>query len=416
MKRRNVIIGIDGVPYDLINQLSNKGIMPNFKELKKEFSFKLMKSSIPHISSVSWSSIITGKNPGEHGIFGFSDIIDNTYSLCFPNFNALKCKPFWLKDPDKKHIIINVPATYPAKELNGVHIAGFVALELEKAVYPKQLIPILKEINYEIDVDTKLAHQQSTNIFIDELFRVLNIRKKTFKILCNESKWDNFLAVITGSDRIGHFLWHIYEDNTNQYYHRVIEYFSEIDNIIGNIKNKLKEDDIFIILSDHGMEQIKQNVNLNTCLENEGYLSLSENLKNYNRITKKSSAFVLDPGRVYLNKKNKYPNGSVQKEKENDVIEELKTLFYDLEFKNQKVIKKVYKKEEIYSGKMIDYAPDLVLIENEGFNLKGTIGKKKVFEDELVFSGKHNDKSFILINRDIEIQNPSVENIVDLMS
>ena len=85
---RNIILGIDGVPYKLIDNLSDKGIMPYFKELKNNYSFNPMKSSIPHISSVSWSSIITGKNPGEHGIYGFSDIIKNTYSLKFPNFNA----------------------------------------------------------------------------------------------------------------------------------------------------------------------------------------------------------------------------------------------------------------------------------------------------------------------------------------
>ena len=75
MMNRNIILGIDGVPFELMNSLSQKGIMPNFKELKDSYYFKEMKSSIPHISSVSWSSIITGKNPGEHGIFGFSELI-----------------------------------------------------------------------------------------------------------------------------------------------------------------------------------------------------------------------------------------------------------------------------------------------------------------------------------------------------
>jgi len=173
MRKRNIILGIDGVPYELMDNLSNKGIMPNFKALKKEYCFKSMKSSIPHISSVSWSSIITGKNPGEHGIYGFSEIIENTYSLRFPNFNALKSKPFWHKEPEKRYVIINVPFTYPARELNGIHIAGFVALDLEKAVYPKAIFPILKELNYEIDIDTKIAHQQSIDILFDELLIAL---------------------------------------------------------------------------------------------------------------------------------------------------------------------------------------------------------------------------------------------------
>ncbi|MFX1392097.1 MAG: alkaline phosphatase family protein [Promethearchaeota archaeon] len=415
MRKKNIILGIDGVPFELIDNLSNKGIMPNFKDLKQECYFKLMKSSIPHISSVSWSSIITGKNPGEHGIYGFTDIIDNTYSMRFPNFNALKSKPFWHKEPNKKHIIINVPSTYPVKELNGVHIAGFVALDFQKAVFPKELIPKLREIKYEIDVDSKLAKQQSKDIFLQELFRILKIRKKTFDFLWNKFKWNNFFAVITGTDRLGHFLWHIYEDNKNKYHNTFIEYFQKIDNIIGDIRYKLKEDDTFLILSDHGMEQIKQNVYLNTYLEQNKYLNLSDNFKKYNRITKKSKAFILDPGRVYLNRAGRYPNGIVRKEDEKEVIEELKKLFYDLKFNNQKVIKKVHEKQEIYYGKMIKNAPDLVLIENEGFNLKGTIGKASLFEEEKLFSGMHNESAFLLVNKEIDMSEPKVEDIVALL-
>jgi predicted AlkP superfamily phosphohydrolase/phosphomutase len=415
MRKKNIILGIDGVPFELMENLSNKGIMPNFKDLKQEYYFKSMKSSIPHISSVSWSSIITGKNPGEHGIFGFTEIIKNTYTLSFPNFNALKAKPFWHDGQNKKHVIINVPSTYPAKKLNGIHISGFVALDLEKAVYPKEYVKILKNMNYVIDVDSKLAHQQSKDFFIDNLIRVLKIRKKTFDFFWNEVDWDNFMPVITGSDRIGHFLWHAYEEKEHEHHQKFLDYFSEIDNIIGDIWNKLKDDDKFIILSDHGMEQLNQNVNLNTHLEREKYLYLSDNARRYNRIKKGTKAFVLDPGRVYLNKKGNYPNGMVLKEDEKDIIEELKTLFYELKFNNKKVIKKVYEKKEIYSGKMIENAPDLLLVENKGFQLKASIGKKKVFEKEDIFSGKHNENAFLFINKDIDIEEPTVEDVVSLL-
>ena len=237
MKNRNIILGIDGVPFELMENLSNKGIMPNFRDLKREFTFKKMNSSIPHISSVSWSSIITGENPGEHGIYGFTDMIENTYSLRFPNYNALKSKPFWYSEPKRSSVIINVPSTYPARELNGIHISGFVALDLETATYPKNYVPILKDFNYEIDVDTKLAHQQSKDMFLKELFRVLRIRKKIFNYFWKELKWDNFMPVITSSDRIGHFMWDAYENHKNPYHKHFLEFFSEVDKLIGETNN-----------------------------------------------------------------------------------------------------------------------------------------------------------------------------------
>ena len=414
---KDIILGIDGIPYNLMDDLSDKGVMPNFQKLKEENIFTVLKSSIPHISSVSWSSIITGKNPGEHGIYGFTDIIDGTYSLQYPNFNALKSKPFWKTHKDTQHVIINVPMTYPVREMNGVHIAGFVALDLEKSVFPKNLIPILKEMNYQIDVDTKIAKKQSMDQFFKEVFSVLEIRKNAYQLLWDKYDWDTFMFIITGSDRLGHYGWHIYENKSHNLHGRFLEFFKEIDEIIGEIVDRISEDDTLIILSDHGMEKIRQNVNLNTYLHREGFLNLSpsESLKRYNRLTKDTKAFVLDPGRVYLNRENKYPRGSVKEGEIRGLLEDLKEILYDLEYQDTPVIKKIYEKEEIYHGHMIHKAPDLICIEYPGFRLKGAIGREKLFEKD-IFSGKHNAEAFILTNKKIASNSPSVEDIVNLLT
>ena len=122
--KRVIIIGLDGVPYELLRDFSEKGIMPNTGRLISEGTFIKMRSSIPEVSSVAWSSIITGKNHAEHGIFGFTDFPVNTYRLSFPNFSSLKAAPFWESDSKNRYIVINVPSTYPARELNGVLISG----------------------------------------------------------------------------------------------------------------------------------------------------------------------------------------------------------------------------------------------------------------------------------------------------
>ncbi|PIZ19592.1 MAG: hypothetical protein COY50_09140, partial [Deltaproteobacteria bacterium CG_4_10_14_0_8_um_filter_43_12] len=93
--KRTIIIGLDGVPYSLVKDLSARGIMPNMSRLIEDGIFRQMESSIPDISPVAWSSIITGKNPGEHGIYGFMDMVPGTYGLYFPNFTNLHGIPFW---------------------------------------------------------------------------------------------------------------------------------------------------------------------------------------------------------------------------------------------------------------------------------------------------------------------------------
>ena len=90
--KRLIIIGLDGVPYSLIQKYTSIGLMPNLRQLIEESQFIRMQSSIPDVSSVAWSSIITGKNPGEHGIFGFTEIEPCSYQYRYPNFNDLKAR------------------------------------------------------------------------------------------------------------------------------------------------------------------------------------------------------------------------------------------------------------------------------------------------------------------------------------
>ena len=126
--KRHIIIGLDGVPYQLLKDLAEKQVMPTVGKLIGEGSFSRMFSSLPEVSSVAWSSIITGANPAEHGIFGFTDFRPNSRQLYFPQFPDLQVPAFWDRGDDKKYIIINVPSTYPARPLNGMLISDCLSL------------------------------------------------------------------------------------------------------------------------------------------------------------------------------------------------------------------------------------------------------------------------------------------------
>src|SRR4030042_7206843 len=94
--KKALILGIDGVPYSLLSTYINHGTMPNLKKiLSQGLALHQMNASIPDISSVSWTSFNTGVNPGEHGIYGFTDLQPGSYSLYFPNSNDIKASAFW---------------------------------------------------------------------------------------------------------------------------------------------------------------------------------------------------------------------------------------------------------------------------------------------------------------------------------
>lgn len=298
---KKVIIGIDGVPHNLITNLTQSDVMPNMKRIIKRGTFKQMSSSIPEISSVAWSSIITGANPGQHGIYGFTDVAKGSYRMSFPNFSNLKVQPFWKDENCGSSVIINVPSTYPVKEMNGVHIAGFVALEMDKAVYPHSLVEELEELDYRIDVDSKKAHQ-SMELFLRDLDKTLSTRITAYRYLWNKIDWHTFMLVFTGTDRLQHFLYNAYEDESHRFHSDFLEHFRKIDEVLGEIDDRLNEDDLLIMLSDHGFERLEESVNVNVYLREQGFLKLKkQSARSLNDIAEGTIAFTLDPSRIYIN-------------------------------------------------------------------------------------------------------------------
>jgi len=83
-------------------------------------------------------------------------------------------------------------------------------------------------------------------------------------------------------------------------------------------------------------------------------------------------------------------------------------------YNGERVIKKVYRKEEIYHGEQFEHAPDLVLLSNPGFNLKGNISAENVFEEPDIIIGKHTyEDAFLYVrhNKDLVPEKPTVEDV-----
>ena len=415
---RGAIIGLDGVPHGLVEDLAHRGVMPNFRELLDEGVLKPMRSSIPAVSAVSWSSMMTGANPGVHGVYGYTEFLPGTYVVAYHSSRWLKAQPFWRRDPSKRYVIINLPATYPAGEVNGVLISGFVAPDLERAVYPRQLLEELRELNYKVDVDYVRASSSPLLLF-KELAETLKTRVEVCRRLVERLKWDVLVFVITGTDRLEHFLWDAYRDERHEWHGEFLEYFRHVDEAIGEIINLLEEDDALMIISDHGMEHIEVNVNLNRLLEDWGYLKLENDPKrSYNAIRRGTKAFALDPSRIYLNRVGRYPRGSVEKSDEKKLLGELTELLQDFKWRGRRVIKRVYRREELYHGDAVDKAPDLVLVPEEGFNLRAGLFRGEVFEREEELSGKHTEWDALLYVRGVEgdavPDSPSIEDVLPL--
>ena len=383
-KKRVFVIGLDGVPYSLLNDLVQEGIMPAISHLVASGHLHKMKASLPEISSVSWTNFMTGTNPGTHGIFGFTDLKKDSYELRFPNFLDIKQETFWdkLGERGKKCIIINQPSTYPARKINGILISGFVAIDLSKAVYPHSYTTRLEQMGYQIDIDT-LKSREDSEFLWQELSTTLKARQAALESLWKED-WDYFEFVVTGTDRLHHFQWNTYEDKDHPDHNRFLDYYRQIDHMIDKIVESYKkasdEESPFYLLSDHGFTGIEQEVYLNAWLETEGYLEFSTpSPENLSETASSTRAFAMDPNRIYLNMKGKFPRGSVEQSEKKPLKEEIKKKLKGLEYKGKKVVNCVFDAEEIYSGPEVPKGPDLIVLSEYGFDMKGSVKKKEVF-------------------------------------
>jgi len=411
-KTRAVVVGLDGVPFTLLEALIKAGRIPNMASIFSRGYFGRTTVCIPEISSVSWSSFMTGTQSAEHGIFGFMDFQPGTYKMYFPNFSHLKGKTIWdeLARQDRKSVVINMPATYPARQIDGVLISGFVAIDINKAVYPSSFIAPLNAMGYRIDVDTMKARQDHDFLFQD-LHATLEGRRKAADYLWDDIDWDLFIVVITGTDRLMHFLWEAYEQEEHAYHQAFLDYYHKVDAVVGHVFDRFgalegsaDSKNQFYMLSDHGFTAIKTEVYLNRWLEENGYLKYQKaQPESIMDIGAGSAAFAMDPSRIYVNLKGKYPLGTVDARDYERTRREIKAGLEAMTFEDgNRIAKKVFLKEELYHGPYMDQAPDLVVLSHHGYDLKGKVKTDVVFGRSNLVGMHSQDDAFFYSSTGVE--------------
>ncbi len=378
------MLGFDGVSFDLLSELACWGVMPNVAALLNEGFGCEMTSTMPPVSSTAWTTCTTGVNPAGHGIFGFMERRRESYGIYFPNASHVKAPTLWdiLSDKGLKTVAVNIPHTYPARETNGILISGFAALDLESAVYPRQLVDALRRIDYRVDVDVQHAPADPAVFFKDLTFS-LNKRRETCSYLMNRTDWDLFMVVFTGPERLMQYFWRDIEDTSSVRHKAVMEYFRSLDDAVGEMTGKFGDDVALLMVSDHGFGRLRHEVYLNEWLLQHGLLAFMEGAEpSFENIDgRNTKAFVLDPGRVYVNLKGTMPQGCVEPGEEYEqLIKELNSAFFSLknESTGEPVISSVFRRQDIYGGPLLEKSPDLVLWGAPGYSLKGMLSSDGV--------------------------------------
>lgn len=402
-QKRACVVGLDGVPYSLLRSLMESGVMPRTAEIVSRGRIEPMTVTLPEISSVSWSTFMTGRNPGEHGIFGFTDLKEDGYGIRFPSFSDLKTPTIWdlLGEHGMRSVVVNQPSTYPARLIPGILVSGFVSVDLARSVAPVKHLHELERIGYRIDIDTERCKDAPDALF-SELGMLLDARRAAVDLLWESEQWNLMEIVVTGTDRLHHFMWDAYENKFDPRHGDFLAYYRRVDDLIHHIYERCERSGVenrFFILSDHGFCGVKREIHVNAVLRKAGFLDLPEGVTSLEGITETTKAFTLDPARIYLNRRNRFPKGSVADGDAGALLENLVTVFDRLEYEGEHVIQRIFTREEAYSGPFAESGPDLLLVPRHGYDLKGRPGAGEIF-GERRFQGMHTWDDAFFFSRD----------------
>ncbi|MFI5271416.1 MAG: alkaline phosphatase family protein [Ktedonobacterales bacterium] len=404
--RRVVVIGLDGVPYSFATRLVSEGRMPNLARIFRAGTVRPLTSTWPFVSSVAWSSFMTGCNPGKHNIYGFVDRRLNTYNVFLPNSDTMRAEPIWstLSRAGKRVGVMNVPVTYPPRQVNGLMVSCFLSPSLEKATYPRELAGRLAAMGYKIDADAAIARRSKTE-YMRELLDVLDHRAQAMLTLMDGEPWDFFMSHIMETDRLHHFYWEYMERDDPTWAPAFYAFYERLDAILGQVFERLGADTTLIMLSDHGFCTVRKEVYLNHYLQEQGWLQLHAadgRPPALADIAPSSRAYSLDPGRIFVNLAGREPAGSVQPGAEYErVCEALASELLAMRDPDDGalMVERVYRRDEIYHGESAANAPDLVVAPRLGYALKGALDRQRLTYKGDVLIGEHtHDDAFLYVS------------------
>ena len=310
MNRRKVlVIGLDGATLDLLNPLVEEGEFPILKKMFENGVVGELRTVFPPVTAAAWASFMTGKNPGKHRIFEFLLRKDGSFDREPVSADTCSGQAIWdlVSNVGKKVGVVNVPVTYPPRQVNGFLISGMLTPPGdERFSFPKTLLPDLERRfgKYRL-LHTEVYSPGRVGDVIEELFQVFEYRLKTSRYLLEHHDWDFFMVHFAGIDRLQHELWHIFDpthprhdpDEAAKFGSRIMSFFREMDTGLQQLVQSAGEEAVVILMSDHGFGPIHKFVNFNIWLMESGYLKLKEDFVTRVKYALFSKGFT--PGLLY---------------------------------------------------------------------------------------------------------------------
>jgi len=287
MVERLLIIGLDGATFYILDPLLAAGRLPNLKAVMTEGVSGVLRSTQPPITPAAWTTFMTGKGPGLHGILDFETYDATTHTLTFNSTYEIREKTLWqlLSEKGLRVGSINVPMTYPPKPVNGFMISGFETPsssaqftwppELKQEIF--RLIP-----NYDYRTNwrrTAIGRRAQLRENLDYIAASFD-QGARLTIYCGDKfGWDVLMVVFKLVDNLQHKAWKYLDPRTREKYPYEAELaarcFERLDRAIGELLDYANRNNATVlIMSDHGHGSLDGKAQPNLLLKRWGYLVL----------------------------------------------------------------------------------------------------------------------------------------------
>jgi len=398
--RRVLVVGWDGATWDMLDPLLAEGRLPNVARLVARGSSARLESTKVPISSAAWVSAMTGKGPGEHGVYSFFEPVESSYDVRLISSLSNQAAPLWriLGWHGLRSITFGVPVTFPPEKVDGVMVAGMLSPFDADYAYPNALTRQLRARGFVPDLGAWRERQEVT---FERVREQLAIKEAILSEMLAEEDWS--LATIVFKD-LDVWCHRNYDARTDG---PVAPHYELLDGVLGRLLAQVGDDVDVILLSDHGFYPYQRSFFVHPWLVQQGFAVAGraevqlppapENLAE-RRATEHAALLQLldleasvafggvceaNYGGIRLNVKGREPRGALEPQDVEATSKRIEQalLEWRASGRAEPVVRRVYRGAELYPGPHEGIVPDLI------FELDPTIAARS--EPAKVPYGEH---------------------------
>ena len=281
-------LGLDGLDWILLDRLASEGRMPNWKRLASEGYTAHLKSFLPILSPIVWTTLATGVGPDVHRVLDFQEV-DAATGQKMPISGRSRAVPAIWNVASESGLTVGVVgwwATHPAEEVKGFFVSDLASpilfdwLPKQGVAYPASLSAGVEQIaaregtvtDEELtrfvaipagEIASERSGGQLSNplVALTRTIAATRVQSRIARELYDRNPPDLTMLYLEGTDVVGHLFGSevppqmscVSDSDFARYRGTVDEYYALVDRLIGQWMRRTEEDGATLIVnSDHG--------------------------------------------------------------------------------------------------------------------------------------------------------------------